>query len=1048
MVITLLLCGLANAQFVDGPPDVQTNQPSKMDSDSISQQIAKGETQSGLIQSAVTADTPIGSINLPAGSQVNINQGSLTTSRLTSAKTSSNINVIDCSTATIAKNGRFTATTCDYLTVGPLRFKNVKNIVASADSLTFSSADSGSSTAPTFTQYPALGQSTFTLSNNKLLTSDLTFTSSIPFSYSNPLAFDSGKFNSYTPVDSDGDGLVDSVEEKIGTNINSKDSDGDSLSDADEFLLYATNGTNAHTYSGAQAVNPEFTTDPEFVSWTNSNFDRISGTLRIAFERSGINASPVWRDSDGDAVSDFKEAIYFNTNPRTADSDADGWTDGEEIANGWNPKDLNSPPKINYNQIQCKDCIVTVRPQVGGSLRADFSNYSTNGPGAKVSYQFKKTELAIQSNNILSAIATDVNTFTINDSKESASIFFEKQQNFYQTTTQNIVSRLDGFKILEPATMEADYYEILAGSNVRYLWHPVDGVVETELSSPGLYQYQFKNNWMTGPYSFSTKSWGQSFSLHRPQLTGLGTATIVFDKPSRFMTRDQFEQTYAKSSVEASYVSFPSHQMKLKGVLTYSRPQVQVLGILPLADAYQEGSIAVADITYRDDNIISVSPAITTGVQLPAGNVGFERISSTSGRLLFKVPASLVKVAGNPHDYSPVWKSNDPNLNVEVTLDPTNILASLVLNESTLTNGQRYDVWFDDTHIFGGMENTTLYRFGGFSDQLGSGALASFELGSTIISRDTADVQSPVIQRTTFGNVSFVSTFDDATKKLNATVTTYFAKSDKSSCGVFDASGLPQKSDLGKTILGFLVSISPIIIFIPRRYVRKGQVSIIILIALVVIMITIAAVYLSPSWSDVMKNTVLKITNVESDSALTKEYAQSCYATATRCWLQRSGLNNGHLQFPPSKTLGKTEGENYIAAAGASCVDQYDFTGRTFNMKAAKATVELGFNAEDTSAQVSQKIQLKFISASSTARAFFAQEQVRYQTIATVAARAQATNTLRGDPRNVDLLVLGAAPFATTVFDLGKHVLVDMVDPQSSIVPDVRYHWMWIGPAE
>jgi len=71
----------------------------------------------------------------------------------------------------------------------------------------------------------------------------------------------------------------------------------------------------------------------------------------------------------------------------------------------------------------------------------------------------------------------------------------------------NIDSRIYCFKILEPKTLGADYYEILGGTNVRYLWHPVDGVVETELSSPGLYQYQFKNNWMTAPYSFSTKSW-------------------------------------------------------------------------------------------------------------------------------------------------------------------------------------------------------------------------------------------------------------------------------------------------------------------------------------------------------------------------------------------------------------------------------------------------------------------------------------------------------------------------------------------------------------
>jgi len=193
-----------------------------------------------------------------------------------------------------------------------------------------------------------------------------------------------------------------------------------------------------------------------------------------------------------------------------------------------------------------------------------------------------------------------------------------------------------------------------------------------------------------------------------------------------------------------------------------------------------------------------------------------------------------------------------------------------------------------------------------------------------------------------------------------------------------------------------------------------------------------------------MKNTVAKITNVEADSASTKEYAQQCYATATRCWLQRSGLNNGHLTYQPAQTSSQVEGERYIAAAGASCVDAYDFNGRTFNIKTAKADVVLGLNALDTSATVRQTVQLKFVGASSTAREFFAQEPVRFGKISSVATAAQVEHELRDDPQDVDLLVLGSAPMVSTVYAVGKHVVVTIVDPASYIVPDVPYQWMWV----
>jgi len=310
------------------------------------------------------------------------------------------------------------------------------------------------------------------------------------------------------------------------------------------------------------------------------------------------------------------------------------------------------------------------------------------------------------------------------------------------------------------------------------------------------------------------------------------------------MTRNKFNERYAFVP-EASYLSFPNHQFHLKGILTYSRPQVQVESITPLAEAYQEGSTVVADITYRDDQIISIAPSLTTSVNLPISNVAFERQSPTSGRLLFKVPAFLVKVTGNPDAYAPVWKSNDPGLAAEITLDSTNILATISVNESSLSNGQRYDVWFDDTHLYGGLSKNVPYQFGGLTDTLGSGALTAFKIGDVTMERPAMDALAPVVYRAT-GNVSFVSVFDHATQQLNASLSTYFDKSDRASCSSFDANGIPEK-DRGKSILAFLASISPIFFLLPRRLFRKGQVSIIILIAMVVIFITIAAVYLSPS---------------------------------------------------------------------------------------------------------------------------------------------------------------------------------------------------------
>lgn len=83
------------------------------------------------------------------------------------------------------------------------------------------------------------------------------------------------------PLDSDEDGLLDGREKELGTDPNKADTDGDGLSDGDEVLKYHT--------------------DP----------------LKV--------------DTDGDELSDGDEVLKYKTDPLKADTDEDGFTDGVEI---------------------------------------------------------------------------------------------------------------------------------------------------------------------------------------------------------------------------------------------------------------------------------------------------------------------------------------------------------------------------------------------------------------------------------------------------------------------------------------------------------------------------------------------------------------------------------------------------------------------------------------------------------------------------------------------------------------------------------------------
>jgi len=108
-------------------------------------------------------------------------------------------------------------------------------------------------------------------------------------------------------TDTDGDGLSDAVEAKLGTNPADLDTDGDGIDDAWEI---------------ANGLDPNDGTDAE-------------------------------QDPDGDGLTNLDEYIA-NTSPYAVDTDDDGYWDFLEIAQGSDPTDAGSQPKsVVYADVNC-----------------------------------------------------------------------------------------------------------------------------------------------------------------------------------------------------------------------------------------------------------------------------------------------------------------------------------------------------------------------------------------------------------------------------------------------------------------------------------------------------------------------------------------------------------------------------------------------------------------------------------------------------------------------------------------------------------------------
>ncbi|MDP8235983.1 MAG: C25 family cysteine peptidase [Candidatus Erginobacter occultus] len=132
-------------------------------------------------------------------------------------------------------------------------------------------------------------------------------------------------------LDSDGDGLLDVIENHIGSNPQNPDSDGDGLLDGEEMR------------SGYLGIGPN-ETDPR-------DPDTDGDGLWDGLEVNTYSSNPRKPDTDGDGLLDGEEVYVYGTSPTNPDSDFDGYPDGWEVTYGTDPAAPASRPGVVINEV-------------------------------------------------------------------------------------------------------------------------------------------------------------------------------------------------------------------------------------------------------------------------------------------------------------------------------------------------------------------------------------------------------------------------------------------------------------------------------------------------------------------------------------------------------------------------------------------------------------------------------------------------------------------------------------------------------------------------
>lgn len=153
-----------------------------------------------------------------------------------------------------------------------------------------------------------------------------------------------------TEKDSDGDGLTDEMERRLGTDPLNVDTDNDGLTDFFEYMY------------GLNPLVPETEHDPDGDGLTN-------------VEEQTYKTDPTKADTDDDGLSDYEEVKVYGTDPLNPDTDNDGLLDGSDIKLGFDPTKadtdgngiLDGDEKIGQ-QVENEELGVKVSMNVAGDL--------------------------------------------------------------------------------------------------------------------------------------------------------------------------------------------------------------------------------------------------------------------------------------------------------------------------------------------------------------------------------------------------------------------------------------------------------------------------------------------------------------------------------------------------------------------------------------------------------------------------------------------------------------------------------------------------------
>ena len=135
-------------------------------------------------------------------------------------------------------------------------------------------------------------------------------------------------------------GLVLSNEEKQIFSISSQ-TEVPILTPAEKEQYNITSENRVHFMTDEEKAKYNIkTTEPVPIEIVGGGENSVGPLPRIYLPPGAVEPTPVITeetDSDNDGLTDIEEYKVYGTDPKKADTDGDGYSDGDEIKNGYNP---------------------------------------------------------------------------------------------------------------------------------------------------------------------------------------------------------------------------------------------------------------------------------------------------------------------------------------------------------------------------------------------------------------------------------------------------------------------------------------------------------------------------------------------------------------------------------------------------------------------------------------------------------------------------------------------------------------------------------------